>query len=531
MRRMRDIITRKRILWIPGVAAAIWCSIHVQSATAQIGDISIRQPSIDTEVSKERELRLLQLQEVELNLQTAETTLERERNEYEAMKRMWEDGIVSGKLYDDALRAYERAETDYETAKIALRRTQLNLLEDATHISILKAVKFRDETNRLWMEFTIRNSSNVEQAMVTPEDFERREDLESLLRIEDLIISITKDSVNIGDPLELKVPSLDYGKEFTGRFLLRDDVDDVTLVMEYLNTTRNERVYLEKQSGEDIVRVTCLQFAQEGTLGQEVSFGIRLERLAEDEKSFGLLAVGLPLKIKHQFEFQGKVLSQVKFSERTQRYDLAVKCFVPEDIPEEELEIPLKFYAVVADAPALKEVQNLVREAGDNPITREELASLRVGFEELQLIPKGFGEMQVRVANALLQATQGEDVEALIEVENTGTVVLLDVKVVPDMPPGWEVVMDPPIIRQIDLKEREAMRLFIDLPENLDVGQYEMRIQAQCDYKGERIESVEKNIKIDVEPRAKLLLNSLLALALLAAVIGVAVFTIRVARR
>jgi len=225
------------------------------------------------------------------------------------------------------------------------------------------------------------------------------------------------------------------------------------------------------------------------------------------------------------------VLSQVKFSERTQRYDLAVKCFVPEDIPEEELEIPLKFYAVVADAPALKEVQNLVREAGDNPITREELASLRVGFEELQLIPKGFGEMQVRVANALLQATQGEDVEALIEVENTGTVVLLDVKVVPDMPPGWEVVMDPPIIRQIDLKEREAMRLFIDLPENLDVGQYEMRIQAQCDYKGERIESVEKNIKIDVEPRAKLLLNSLLALALLAAVIGVAVFTIRVARR
>ena len=75
------------------------------------------------------------------------------------------------------------------------------------------------------------------------------------------------------------------------------------------------------------------------------------------------------------------------------------------------------------------------------------------------------------------------------------------------------------------------MRLYIDLPNDIEVGQYEMRVEAQCDYRGEQIKSIEKNIKIEVEARARLVFNSILAMALLLAVVGVAIFTIRVARR
>jgi len=523
---------RGQIGWVLAVVAAVGCWCESRHSIAQRSPELGTTRSVGSKISKERQLKLLQLQEAELARDIAKTAYERQKNEHEAMKRMWEDGIVSGKLYDDALRAFERAETEYESAKIQLARTKLNFLQDATHISILKAVKYRDEENRLWMEFTIKNSSNVEQAMVTEEDLERRDEIESLLRLEDIVIYITKASVNIGDPLELKVPPLGCNETFTSKFLLRDpEVEDVTLVIEYLDTVRNERVYLEKQSGEDIVRVTCLQFAQEGTLDSEVNYGIRLERLAEDEKNFALTAIGLPLNIRYRFEYQGRALSQVKFSERSQRYDIVLKCFVPEDIPDEELDIPIKFYAVVADAFDLQKVQNLVRDAGSNPVSSEQLAALKVGFEELRLIPKGFGELEIELANALLQVTQGNDAEALLEVKNTGTVDLLDVKVLTETPPGWEVIKKPPIIKKITLKDREAMRLYIDLPEDIGVGQYEMQVEAQSTYKGELITSLEKNIKIEVQARAELLLNTILVLLVVAAVIGVAFFTIKVARR
>ena len=208
-----------------------------------------------------------------------------------------------------------------------------------------------------------------------------------------------------------------------------------------------------------------------------------------------------------------------------------IQCYVPEDLPEEELEVPIPFYAVVADSMAVKSVQDLERESGPELPTREQMEALKIGFEQLQLIPKGFGEMQIRVANALLQVTQGEDAEALIEVQNTGTVELLAVRVITDAPPGWEITLDPPVIERIGIKDRESMRVLIDLPDDMEVGQYEMRVDAQCDHRGEQIEAIEKNIKIDIEARARLLFNSLLAMALLLAVVGVAIFTIRVARR
>jgi len=564
MSRKRYAVAKRGLCWPSVFVLALVCGASARRSAAQVGDepgttapgaaeISIEpqmgllmQPSEaqsgsepstailgNAEVSKERELKLLKLQEAQLELKTAETVYNREKNEYSAMKAMYDEGFVSGKMHQDALREYEQAEASYEKARIALRRTQVNFLQDATRISIVECAKYTDQDNQLKMRFTIENSSNVEQAIVTPEDEQERDLLEARLRIENLVVSISDSGVNIGEPVELRIPKLDYGKRYEGEFLLRvEDTDDVTLNLEYLGTKHSERVYLRKESGEDIIRVVCLQPAVEGTMRTRVDFSMRLERLAEDEKSYALMTIGLPLKIRHSFEFNNREVKQLKFSRRTQSYDpVIVECFVPEDIPEEELEVPIPFYVVVADSAAVTRVQELVRELGDKLPTREQLSELKVGFEQLQLIPRGYGEMQIRVANALLQVTQGEDAEALIEIQNTGTVELLAVRVIVDPPAGWKITMDPEVIDRIGIKDRQPMRLYIDLPDDMDVGQYEMRVDAQCDHRGEQIDAIDKNIKIDVEAHAKLLFNSLLAAALLLAVIGVAVFTIRVARR
>jgi len=561
MSRKRYAVTKNGLRWSSVFVLALVCGAGAQRSAAQGGDESggtapsvaeiseerrmnllmqgSNKPSVtildDSQISKEREMKLLQLREALLQLKTAETVYNREINEYAAMKAMYDDEIVSGKMHQDALREFEQAETTYEQARIELDRTKLNFLQDATRISIVKAAKFTDEDNQLWMEFTIKNSSNVEQAIVTSDDELHRDLLEARLTVENIVINVSVKGVNIGEPVELRVPKLGYGKQYTGRFLLRttmEETENVTLNMAYLGTSHNEQVYLTKESGDDIIQVVCLQPALEGTLRNEVQFSMRFDRLAEDEKTFALMTIGLPKKIRHSFDFDRRRVSQLKFSRRDQSYDpVALECFVPEDIPEDELDVPIPFYVVVADSAGVKRVQELELELGDKLPTSEQLSRLKVGFERLQLIPKGFGEMQIRVANALLQVTQGEDAEALIEIQNTGRVELLAVRVIVDPPPGWEITREPSVIERVGIQDREPMRLYINLPDDIEVGQHEMRVDAQCDYRGEQIEAVAKNIKIDVEARARLMLNSLLAAALLLAVIGVAVFTIRVARR
>jgi hypothetical protein len=58
-----------------------------------------------------------------------------------------------------------------------------------------------------------------------------------------------------------------------------------------------------------------------------------------------------------------------------------------------------------------------------------------------------------------------------------------------------------------------------------------MQVVAKCLYEGEPVESPDKDVRINVKSRVNLLGTIIIVTVLVAAMLGVAVFTIRLARR
>jgi hypothetical protein len=63
------------------------------------------------------------------------------------------------------------------------------------------------------------------------------------------------------------------------------------------------------------------------------------------------------------------------------------------------------------------------------------------------------------------------------------------------------------------------------------VGDYTVRIDAECSYEGQKIAIDDKIVRIHVESKANILGGIVLLLILVGALVGIAVFLVRLARR
>jgi len=483
-------------------------------------------------MSKERELKLLQLEEAKLQRTEAENLAQRTKNDYIEIEKLYEKGYVSGYTREDALRKWEQADAAFKTADLNLRRTQLSFLQDASRISVMTAAQRINENGQRVLDFKLKNTSNVSEAMVTDGDFEKRDEFEELLRIENVRVSVVHQGVQIGKPFEIEIPALGYGKEYRGSFILQQEkVESVDLVIEYLNKVDTRTVYLEKQSGEDIPRVTSLQFAQEGNAGESVMFDLELERLAEDAATFALEVVNIPAYIRYRFEEEGKQLSQVKFPERVATRNLELRCYVPEELAQQFLDKPIDFFAVVGNEEAVKKLVALAGEIAPEPITAKNIEDLKIGYEALQLIPRGRPELQLAAKNLYFEIDPGEPLTVRIVVRNTGTVALREVRLETEKPYDWTTVINPELLDKIEPKEEIPADIQVILPEDIGTGIYEMQVVAKCLYEGEPVESPKKDVRISVKSRVNLLGTVIIVMVLVIAMLGVAVFTIRLARR
>jgi len=499
-------------------------SVHVSRAAEE----AVTAPAM----SKERELKLLQLEEAKLQREDAWNLYQRMRNDYEGMKDLWNKGFVSGNIYEQALRALEQADAAYKTADLNKRRTELGFLQDATRISVVTATQEITLDGDRVLKFTLMNTSNVSEAMVTDEDFDRRKEFEKLLRIENIRVSVVHQGVHIGKPFEIEISALDYGKTADGTFVLQQEkVESVDLLIEYLNKIDTKTVYLEKQSGEDIPRVTSLQFAQEGNAGESVMFDLELERLAEDAATFALEVVNLPAYIRYRFEEEGKQLSQVKFPERVATRNLDLRCYVPEELAQQFLDQPINFFAVVGGEEAVKKLVARARDIAPEPITAKNIEDLKIGYEALQLIPRGRPELQLAAPNLYFEIDPGEPLSVRIVVRNTGTVALREVRLETEKPYDWTTMINPELLDKIEPKEEIPADIQVILPEDIGTGIYDMLVVAKCLYEGEPVESPKKDVRINVKSKVNLLGTVIIVMVLVVAMLGVAVFTIRLARR
>jgi len=485
-----------------------------------------------TTISKERELKLLQLKTARITLQNALNNLNRKKTEYTGMKELYDKLYVSGQRHQKALTDLEDAQTAYETAVIALRQTELSFLQNASRISVIEATQSLNEEKKRVLEFTLKNTSNVMEAIVTDQDLENMNEIKERLRIENILITVLATNIQIGKPFEIVIPSLGYEEQYTDKFVLQQQqIDAVQLRIEYLSKVDNRTVYMEKRSGEDIPRVTSIQFAQEGNAGSTVEFDVDLERLAEDAATFTLEVVNLPDYIRGRFDDQGNVLTEVKFPERVAKRNLEVHCYVPEETSEDFLDKSIDFFAVVGPEKAVRQLKVLEADIAPKPVTAEQIEALKVGYEMLRLTPRGRPELRIDAPNLYFETQPEQPVEIRVVIKNSGTATLREVRLETIKPYDWIVNITPDLFAEMKPREEMPADISVMLPESIGTGIYDLRAVVKCQYQGQPVQSPEKEFRISVKSKVNLGLTIALFGGIVLAMVGLAVFTIRLARR
>lgn len=487
----------------------------------------------DVVQTKEERLNRLKLREAELARDQAKASMERNKGEYDAAKALFDEEVYSLKELNEADAKYQQARLYYEQAEIELERTKLDFLKDATHISIAEAKQYRTLDGKRMVEVTLENASSVAQAMALKEDFSEDE-ISALLGIQDIIVTIESGPI-VGEPYEVIVSSLALGEKKTLTFQLLKEVDDVMVRMIYLESEDIVPIVLKKEALQDVPTINSAQFSQEGQLNAKVAFDIILERLAEEEKNFRLVVLNLPREFDFSFKDQstGARLSQVKFTEKTTKIQLNLEIGIPEKLSRKYVDSTIEFYVFVTQATEFKHINELRQKAEkeDRPIPLEDIRTIKGNNVRLELIPRGIGELEVVISNRYQEIKTGENANIRIDIHNTGTLAVQNVKAIVDLPYEWESEIKPILIKEIVAGEKEPVNITAIPPSDLGVGEYAVQVEAQGEVGNEKVESVEKEVTIRVGAKANILGNALLIGGLIFLVLGMVIASIKISRR
>lgn len=499
------------------------------------------------EQTREERLYEIKLQEAELALERAQISRDRYEREYEEAQKLFEEDVIPLPELSESRRAYERAALEFEAAKIYRETMKLEFLRAATNISIIQARKYRTSDGRRVVEIVLENTSDVRQGLSLNKDL-TREQVAALLEIQNLIVSLSvaggqkqteagdpalPQEVVVGEPYESLIPSLKLGERKSLQFRLLQDLEEVGVVMRFLETQRTASIVLRKEALQDIPSINSAQFSQEGDLGAKVAFDIILERLAEEEKTFRLAVINLPKEFDFSFVDPAThaSLNQVKFTQQTTKQSLNLSIPIPEKLSRELVGRNIEFYVFVTDPEAFRSIGELRRKYGDAPFKLEDISRIKGNKVMLELIPRGEGELEILAVKTYEEIKTGQQTVVRVDLFNTGTLPVEEVTTVMTPPYEWQAKVSPALIQEIEPGEKEPVHITVTPPKALGVGEYDLYVEAWGMVASEKVEAQQKNITIRVTARANILGNALLIGGLMVLVVGIAVVSIKVSRR
>jgi len=486
-------------------------------------------------LTKEELLNQLTARQAQLKLDQARAEMERAEADFSAMNKLFEERIVAIDELNKARQEHEQAVLNHKQAKIELEKTRLEFLTGATHISVVDAKKYRGPDGQVMVSVTLRNDSDMDKARVAMggEGDASSEKLVSLLKVDNVIVSLREQAI-IGDPYQQIIPELKYGAEDTLEYrLLKRDVDEITVTVEFLETQKEYTVFLKKEALQDLPTITSTQYAQQGQLGTKIRYDLELERLAKTEQSFSLVVLNLPSQISFAFRDPSSKaqITQIKFTSEISKQSLDLEIAVPEKLPESFVDRNISFYVILTRQAQMKTTYELTRKYEGEEIPAEEIVKLKGNSVNLILIPKGTPKVEMVVANLFKEVSLGEIVEFKFNVMNSGTLALRAVTPSIDPPLEWIAELEPRELEVLEPGEKKLVKATIQPPADVAIGEYTMVLKCEGHSGIETVDATEKDFKVRIAPKSNITGTLILVAVLIALVLFIAIASVKISRR
>ena len=461
-----------------------------------------------------------------LTLKKAQLYVEQTKGEFERALALKEKGLVSEQEFVQKRTAHLQAQVSYQEALI-------NFMGSEARISVASAVKYQDNDGKKHVRVSLRYSSrelkelaklNIDAKDLFPLDF--------LQEIKDVAVSLRSEGKIISDPYEKTISSLSLEQEEEVTFKLLKDVENLDINVFYSGKYEATSVYLQKGISANMVTVNSAQFSQEADLESEATFDLSLEKFSGEANIFRLRVVNLPQQITYEFldpQSQAR-LSQIKFTEGITSMQLSLKLYLPKNADEQiVIDKPIDFYCLALDDEQSSQLTQLM--AGGKAFDPKEIKNLGAGNVKLELIPRGVGRVEVLALSLYHEIKVGDHINMEVQVKNTGTRRLDNIRVYTDLPLNWHSEIKPDLIASLEQGKEETVNIEFVPSEDVSVGDYEPKIKTECIADNRRVESEDKIVRIHISGKTNVLGIVLLVLFLVGILVGIVIFGIKLTRR
>ncbi|MBN2321106.1 MAG: hypothetical protein JXR49_18650 [Acidobacteria bacterium] len=461
-----------------------------------------------------------------LDFKVVQARYEKAKADYETKKKSYDYGIISEQELNQAKLELTNSEVEYQKALV-------NMIVAEQYISIINGLQYQGEDGRKHVRITLENTSGKgdEYAGLLNLDEELMKALRSDV-IGNVYVSLSDDDeAIISHPYEAKIDQLYYGKPADIDFTLLRDLDAVTVNITYGDgTERSTKISLLKDEKVNKVIIQSEQFSQEAELGDSADFDLTLELFSGQNDTFQLEVVNLPSQLNRYFYDPGSEarLSQFKFTEGNKTRSAALKVLLP-DRPDEGIEIGerILFYALVIP----RERAESLGPIRGRTWSAKEIEALDVGFVRLELVPRGKGELVVRVPQLYFSALKGESVEITLNMKNEGTRALDNVQVEVDPPLHWTAEVEPKLLRTLDVSDEEQIIVRVTPTPDIAPGKYEVHIKSSGLSDTQPVDGEDKTISVEIREEANVTGIAIIVSAIVVLVLGIVIFGIRLSRR
>ena len=188
---------------------------------------------------------------------------------------------------------------------------------------------------------------------------------------------------------------------------------------------------------------------------------------------------------------------------------------------------PMQFFVLVIPYERLNEFSDIRTKT----YTEEEIKAMDIGYQKLELLPRGKGILVVKAPQLYFSILPDEEIEVPINLVNEGTRRIDNIEFELDVPLNWQKSVEPMVIERLDIREDKRAVLKFTPPPGISVGKYEIRLKTTAYSNNQPIKAEDKTISISVEAQANIWGTILIIFLILGLVTGIVIFGIKLTRK